>query len=752
MELKKLYEPLKNNPDLITDILLNNFNHNLAALKKYFPEIAIQFENYIPQKTMDFFCSPNGFPNIKFTASDRDFYKEKNPTLYGKFIQKITQSDYIEQFQDMDCPFAFSEYLTKEILKGKIVPPLAKKDYDPHGQIYYKYMNRIHDILANHQFFEDKYIQLKDCDFIPLFTSIGIGLGYHLEGLSTKLNIKNLLLIEPDPDVFFASLHSFDWASFIEKTFHENKTITLILDSDPDIIGRKFYLFLIEQGIFNIGGTYISNIYEDRLSAKILKSLKDFYISVFSAYGYIDDRAFGISHTWNAIKKKRNFVLTTPMQKKYSEYPVFVIGSGPSLDNDLKFIKKYQDKAIIVACGTALDSLYHAGVMPDFYANTERTPQVKQALDVIPDKDFMNSIILLSSNVCHPYVIDSFEKTAIFGKWDENFVDYLTTNLDNSVGFKNIQTIKFMNPLVGNMGISATVLLGFNKIYLFGIDNGKRQNTENMHSAYTSVYANSGASDKGGNYEIQDLVQGNFGGQCETNRIYIKSIISIESVLLTKKDDPEFKCINCSNGAAIKYSIPVHSKDLEKLFSDLPNLNKEEFLNYFRNHKTKNFDISDEQFKKIIHPEIMNRIYDNIIDMIDQSGNTKKEYFKLCQDINDFLKDIRTNISTFYARTAESSLNNMLVELVATLFGVDQKNSSEAAEEILCVIREFLIEAKELFAKLPDYCLGDHKKYYPDGKVGRDMPHCKAPDFPPFLNIIGRNYDDPVKKFVKKYE
>ena len=752
MELKKLYEPLKNNPDLITDILINNFNHNITTLKKYFPEIAIQFENYIPKKSMDFFCSPTGFPNIKFTGSERDFYKEKNPTLYGKFIQKITQSDNIEQFQDMDCPFAFSEYLTKEILKGKIVPPLAKKEYDPHGQIYYKYMNRIHDILANHLFFDNKYIQLKNCDYIPLFTSIGIGLGYHLEELTKKSNINNLLLIEPDTDVFFASLHSFDWAAFIEATFKENKTITFFLDDDPDIIGRKFYAFFIEQGIFNIGGTYISTIYEDELSGKIVKSLTDFYISVFSAYGYIDDRAFGISHTWNAIKKKRNFVLTTPMQKKYTDYPVFVIGSGPSLDNDLAFIKKYQDKAIIVACGTALDSLYHAGVMPDFYANTERTPQVKQALDVIPDKEFMNNIILLSSNVCHPYVIDTFEKTAIFGKWDENFVEYLVSNLDKTVGFDDIQSIMYMNPLVGNMGISATVLLGFKKIYLFGIDNGKKQNTENMHSAYTSVYANRGASDKGGNYEIQTLVPGNFGGQCETNRIYIKSVISIESALLTKKDDPEFKCINCSNGAYIKHCTPLHSEELEKLFSKMPKKKKKEFQNNFLKHKTKNFDISEEQFKKIIHPEIMNRIYDNIIDMIDHCKKTKWEYFKLCQDINDFLKEIRTNISTFYARTAESSLNNMLVELMAVQFGEDQQNNQKAAEEILYVIKDFLIEAKELFAKLPDYSLGDHKKYYPDGKVGRDMPHCKAPDFPPFLNIIGRSYDDPVKKFVKKYE
>ncbi len=751
MNLKKLYKPLKNNPDLMADILLRNFKKNMDCLKKYYPEIAEEFDNYRPEKSIDFFCSSTGFPDFKFTNSNHPFLQEKTPYLYSKFLKSIIQSNNPDLIKNTDCPMALSEFHVHEIINSRIVSLLTKREYDVHGQIYFKYMNRIHEILTDYAI-DKNFEKLKDARLIPLFVSNGVGHGYHLEEVVQKTNIQNLIIIEPDSDIFFASLHTFDWASFIDNEFKKGNTVTFILNEDPKTIGRKFYLFFIEQGLFLMGGISVYNLYEDEQTQKIVNELKNYYLSLSSAYGYLDDRAFGISHTWNAIKKKRNFVLTEGMPKKYTDYPVFVIGSGPSLDNDLSFIKKYQDKAIIIACGTALDSLYHAGVMPDFYANTERTPQVKQAIDVIPDKDFLKKIILLTSNVCHPYVIDSFEKTAIFGKWDENFIDYLIRNLDNSIKFKEIQSIKYMNPLVGNMGISAAVTLGFNKVYLFGIDNGKMTDTQNMHSSYTSVYTNSGASDKGGNYDVQTLVPGNFGGQCETNQLYIKSILTIESALFEKKEEPDFLCINCSNGSYIKGTTAMHSKELEDEFSHLSNINKDEFFNYFLSEKTKNFDITEEQFRKIIHPEIMDRIYDNIIDMIDHCGKTKEEYFRLCQNINEFLKEIRIRFSTFFSRTAESSLNNMLVELIAVLFTEDQMNSPKAAEEILYVIRDFLIEAKELFAKLPDYCLGDHKKYYPDGKVGRDMPHCKAPDFPPLLNIIGKVYDDPVKKFIKKYD
>ena len=751
MDLKKLYKPLKKNPELMADILLRNFKNNMDFFKKYYPEIAEKFISYIPDKSIDFFCSSTCFPDFKFTNYNHPFFQEKSPSLYSRFLNSIFQSNNLDLLKKNDCPIALSEFQVHEIINGRIVSLLAKREYDVHGQIYFKYMNRIHEIQTYYSI-EKNFQKLKDSKLIPLFVSNGVGYGYHFEELIQKTNIQNLIIIEPDSDIFFASLHTFDWASFIDKELKEGKTVTFILNRDPKTIGRQFYLFFIEQGLFLMGGLSVYNLYEDELSKIILNELKNYYLSLSSAYGYIDDRAFGISHTWNAIKKKRNFVLTTPISKKYTDYPVFVIGSGPSLDKDLAFIKKYQDKAIIIACGTALDSLYHAGVMPDFYANTERTPQVKQAIDVIPDKDFLKKIILLTSNVCHPYVIDSFEKTAIFGKWDENFIDYLIKNLDNSIKFKEIQSIKYMNPLVGNMGISAAVTLGFRKVYLFGIDNGRKTDTQNMHSSYTSVYANSGASDKGGNYEMHSLVSGNFGGQCETNQVYIKSILTIESALFEKNEDPDFKCINCSNGAYIKYTTPLHSIELENEFSRLRDINKEEFFNDFLLEKTKYFDITEEQFREIIHPEIMDRIYDIIIDMIDHCGKTKEEYFRLCQNINEFLKEIRINLSTFFSRTAESSLNNMLVELIAVLFTEDQMNSQKAAEEILYVIRDFLIEAKELFAKLPDYCLGDHKKYYPDGKVGRDMPHCKAPDFPPLLNIIGKVYDDPVKKFIKKYD
>ena len=51
---------------------------------------------------------------------------------------------------------------------------------------------------------------------------IGIGLGYHLARLYEQVEVENLVLIEPDTDVFYSSLFAFDWKNLLEY-LHQSK-------------------------------------------------------------------------------------------------------------------------------------------------------------------------------------------------------------------------------------------------------------------------------------------------------------------------------------------------------------------------------------------------------------------------------------------------------------------------------------------------------------------------------------------------
>ena len=740
-------------PETLADFLISRFKKNIEAFRKYYPEISDKFENYVPQKSMDFFCSQSGTPNMAFAGDDNSYYEKNCYIQYKKFkmeqLEKIIKNNFSDQNDSSDYtdPKQFSKFQVKDILNGKINIFNNSYEGDLYGQLHHKYFSLMSKIYEKN--YKGDVCQLADSKLVPLFFLIGVGLGYQLWELYLKIEITHLVIIEPDNDVFFAALHTFDWEKLLEKITSKGNRLTIILESNADIIGKKFLECFILQGFYTLGAYFVYLTRESESNHAIIDELKKSFRLLPSSYGFLDDRLFGASHCVNHFLQKKHFVNTEEMSSIFRDFPVFIIGSGPSLDNDIPFLRKYQDKAIIIACGTSIDVLYHAGIHPDFYANTERVPETKQALSVIPDPLFFKDIILLCGHICHPSVVDMFDHTAIFSKEDENFCDYISVNLK----LPRIQPIVRMNPLVGNMGLSGALTLGFRKIYLFGMDCGKSISFESNHSEYTTLYKQIGYSDDNSSYNSTFVVPANFSGECGCNDVFYKSILSMQLSLKDYQDKENILCFNCSDGARIEGAKPVHSIELENDFSQYPDIDKNAFISYIDKKRTIFFEVKADDIKKIIYPEIIEKICKSIQAKIQKKPKTIEECLQTCKEINDFLNEIGKDISlTYFQRTVESAVCGPLVIITSSLFeNTNKKKCLKSANKILNILDDYLTEVQEVYKKLPDYVMGDHRKHYPNGKVGRDMPHCKAPNFPNTINIIKKKYDDPVKKFVKRY-
>lgn len=50
----------------MNDFLIDRFATNIESFKKYMPDIGKFFEHYKPKRTIEFFCMPNGIPNLYF--------------------------------------------------------------------------------------------------------------------------------------------------------------------------------------------------------------------------------------------------------------------------------------------------------------------------------------------------------------------------------------------------------------------------------------------------------------------------------------------------------------------------------------------------------------------------------------------------------------------------------------------------------------------------------------------------------------
>lgn len=709
----------------MNSFLIDRFATNIEAFKKYMPDIGRFFEHYKPKRTIEFFCMPNGIPNLYFPDTNEFFYKTADPF-------KLCEQQIVQLLE-----------------KSTILQTRYGHEKDYYGQLHFKYLNTL--VTLEEQIERDRTLSPLKIGSVPNCMFFGVGLGYSLAYLYERVEVANLIIVEPDLDVFFASLHAFDWQNLLKFLFENKYAINIMLGQTPFQFTQDLSNFYTKHGRF-LSSSWLGIVH---YASPEIKAIADIAMrdldSVHAAMGFFDDHLFGASHACHAILDKKNFVLRhQTLDKKYSKLPVFVIGSGPSLDNDIPFIRKNQDKAIIVACGTAIDTLYHAGIKPDFYACTERTYEIREALSVIPDKHFLDDVILLTGDVVHPYTTSLFRHTAIFGKIDEPFYKYALAVLKP---YRKVAFVQLINPLVGNMGLSGALFLGFKNIYMFGLDNGKRIDTKSMHSKYTTLYNGHGCSDSSGNYIVQQQGKGNFGGMVETGYFFSLSARNMGYVISNlEAERGKVNCINCSDGLYVEHTTPMHSSDLD--FSKFRNIDKEAFHKYIYEVKTAPVNVSRHQLEEIFNPAVFTELVKKIISKLKARPKTRLETILMMQDISEFLHGIeQTPELYFYGSSLQGSLQTYFIIASRVLYNSsDEKVCLEQCYKMFEVISEFLDETQSIFKHMPDMVIGEHQKFYTNGKVGVDYPHCKATDLPPMLYLKNAEYDDPQKIFEKRYE
>ncbi len=707
----------------MAEFLIERYENNISAFKKYLPYIAEKFNNYQIKRPIEFFCSNNFIANLVFTDTNEILYPYENPVEYcKKDVLEHINNDTIETYSFLN-------------------------DKDPYGQLHFKYFKACLNVtdLSQHE-----PIKIQDLKLIPTFICVGIDLGYHLNELYERLNIKNLILIEPNSDLFFASLYTFDWNNLLTYIHDNNKKIGIFLESQWSKLQDELTLYFVKHGVFLLFANYFFTAPRSSDYTELTQRLKNTWLN-HKVLSFFDDDIFAINHSCTSILKHKRFMKTGFVEKEYRKIPVFIIGAGPSLDDDIAFLRENQDKALIVACGTAIDSLYHTGIKPDFYANTERGPEDAQSLEKIPDRAFFDDIILLATDVCHPNVVSFFKNTAIFAKYDEFFLSYLKINYPH---LPDISIAYRINPIVANMAISAVLALGFEELYLFGIDNGKKIDKETIHSRFNTIYSQYGCDDKNGNYVLTHKIKGNFDGFCETNYIYKMCLDSItKSLKIYTAENSSIKCFNCSDGAYIPETIPLHSNDIRNVFKSRKNIDKDDFHHYMNNIKTTELPLDLSQIKKVLSTETFRKICEILRNMIKNEYKSRQEIIDNMQSISEFCNELYSNVSGFYTNLVMHSIQHFFIIINTQIHSFqNEKKCVEIANKTFLIINDFLTEAPEIFDYIPNYTIGDHRKFFKDGKIGRDMPHCEAPKLPEENNIIKKEYIDPLQKFEKKYQ
>lgn len=279
-------------------------------------------------------------------------FKKHSPVIYNSLIQEDN-----------------SKHLTIEKLDGG-------KNYILQSKNAKCFIHSIYDINREMELmFKDVN---REVESIVLF---GLGCGYSIEYIYNKFkHIKNIIIIEPNLSIFkdllgiidiYDVISTFENVSFIINRTKQEASY-MLQDIITDDIYRK-YAF-----VYNISYRTIYEGYYEYLNKIILESINHKLVNIITQENF--------KYIWpiNTFRNlKYNTALVDNLFGRYSGVPAILVSAGPSLSKNIHLLNKVNNRAIIVAVGSAIKILNNAGIEPDFYFAVDGTPENKMIFEDI---------------------------------------------------------------------------------------------------------------------------------------------------------------------------------------------------------------------------------------------------------------------------------------------------------------------------------------------------------------------------------
>lgn len=376
-------------------------------------------------------------------------------------------------------------------------------------------------------------------------------LGVHhqplIERMLDQTRCMSVIFIEPDPSAFAWSADHIDWQQIIKSVQDRGGTFDFVFDADPAVISATIWRTMRFINPTCIDGATLTAFGHPDLARELMRRLGDDLALGYTSLGFFYDESLMIRNTHQNLVRKDARIF----QRRHEDdpgCPVFVVASGPSLDDAITAIREHAGKAVIVSCGSALRPLLVNGITPDFQIETENA-RVSPLTRQMAEEHDLSGVILVASTTIDPQVLPSF-RDVIF---------YFRSSLSPYPLFapSHAASLFMPDPTVGNAGLSFALELGFTDVFLFGMDCGTRDPAR--HHSSDAFHYTADAGDIDIRYDMK--VDANFGGHAWTERGLFMSIVNLVELLKIFGDGRRVR--NCSDGAWISGAAPLRSSDLD---------------------------------------------------------------------------------------------------------------------------------------------------------------------------------------------
>ncbi len=374
----------------------------------------------------------------------------------------------------------------------------------------------------------------------------GLGLGYHLERLIALTRPQSICIVEPNLDFLHHSLFTFDWTPVLMRRHEWSHSVSIIGDNPAGEMARKVRWHCRNANPAALDSAVVFQSYENYvMSAAEALFRKDAHL-IQMGLGFFNDELEMLRASYFNLVAGGNQRMFRRSQAPL-DLPAFIVGSGPSIDENLDFLRENQGRAAIFSCGTALGVLLANGIRPDFQLILENGEEPRLAMETVARTHSLDGIVLLGSNTISPQSRELFGETVYFMRPSLCPFPLLSPGREYSLDEPG--------PTVTNTGLSAAIALGFKRIFLFGTDLGVRS-PERHHSRFSPYRMAERATSYADGAEIEidakypTRLIGNFGGIVLTNDLLTWSRDSMEKVIASARG--AISIFNCSDGIIIK--------------------------------------------------------------------------------------------------------------------------------------------------------------------------------------------------------
>lgn len=496
---------------------------SVDGLTQYYPELAADMTCYQPHHFMPVEDS-NGAVNAYFVEFAIHIFAEDAADLDRAHVELFTH------YPQRDVPVLH---------------------YDGLKFVHYQHYQLAAQVSQELKQFNTKPQPL--AEQVPSLIMFGLGLGYQLAHLVQHFETEHLFVCEPNTDFFYVSLFAIDYRAVLTQLDERGHRLYLNIGDNGENLATDLLQQMNQIGAYLLADSYLYRAYLDSQLNQIIAQVREQLQVIFSISENLDHVYHGVEHL--LVGAERGVKLLTQeglskLTKEHLETPVFIVGNGPSLDSVIEEITLIRDQVILVSCGTALKALHANGLTPDFQTEIEQCRDTHDWALRVEDRAYLKQICLLSVNGIHPDTAQLYKDTLIAVKDGETSSTVLCQLLSD----KSLPKLQFSYPTVSNFAIDLFSALGFQQLYLCGIDLGFLDPSHH-HSKFSGYYDKQGkaAFDYTSIHNTGLRVAGNFLPYVYTKYEFKLSRMTIERALQQGKRD----VYNTSNGAKISGTLPL---------------------------------------------------------------------------------------------------------------------------------------------------------------------------------------------------